>query len=163
MRTSTQAQTVANGALPLRIVVRRPPLGVRFAVQHGPTANAELVPPTHTTADAITFEFAVRVRAPTLREPIRLLGPFVQGAVGARFVYVNSGQLAADAASCWTRRAKVWLAGITREQIGAVLACPGAMLHAEVEGRAGDGGPVCASTSVLGGWHVVMSDAMPDA
>jgi len=139
----------------LHLLVRHPPAGVRFAVQRGPTAACDLVPPVYATIDWLSFEIVVRLGPPRRAGPYRFLGPFVHGSPDARFVYLNSGQAAGDPDSCWMRRAKVWLEDITAEQIDAVLAEPGAILEAEVDGSGRDGGPVCASTRVVGrSWRV---------
>ncbi len=152
---SIKPRKVADAEIPLRIIVRRPPPGERFAIQRGPTATAELIPAAKAASDSLSFEITVRLGAPRGRDRIRFLGPFVHGSPEARFVYVNSGQLAGNPKSCWTRRAKVWLADITREQVEAVLKDPNAVLEAEIEGTARDGGPVCASTRVIGGaWRL---------
>lgn len=155
-------KTETVGELPLRLIVRRPPAGVRFAMQRGPTATAELVAPVRTGVDSLSFELTVRIGDPRRGAPLRLLGPYVHGSPSARFLYVNSGQLAGDPESCWCRRAKVWLEGITTEQVRAVLAEPGTMLEAHIEGTGGDGGPTCASTHVLGaGWRLVRRAPAP--
>lgn len=138
--------------LPLRITVKRPPADVVFAVQRG---RAELLPPSTATADALTFHLSVRVARAADGSP-NFLGSYAQGTPAERFVYVNSGKRAGDAASCWDRRAKVRLAGpVDWPLIDRVLAQPGAVLAATITGTSGDGGPVCASTPVLGGWTVV--------
>jgi len=142
-------------ALPIRIVVRRPPPGVPFAMQRGPTATAELVPPVQVTTDSLSFELTLRLGPPLRGTQLRFLGPYAHGPPESRFLYVNSGQLAGDPTSCWSRRAKVWLRGITAEQVRAVLSNEGTVLEAEIEGAGRDGGPVCASTNVLGeGWRL---------
>lgn len=149
------ARSATDHEIPLRLIVRRPPPGVRFAMQYGPTAIADLVPPANATSDSLTFEITVRLGAPRGGELLRFLGPFVHGSPGARFLYVNSGQLAGDPDSCWNRRAKVWLEDITAAQVEAVIEGPGGVLEAEVPGTGTDGGPVCASTHVQGrGWRV---------
>jgi hypothetical protein len=147
-------QGKSDQPIPLRIVVRRPPSGVRFALQRGLTRAAELVPPARVDGDSISFEMTVRLGDPRGAAKLRFLGPYVHGAPDSRFLYINSGQLAGDPASCWSRRAKVWLKAITADQVEAVLRKKGAVLEAEIEGTARDGGPVCASTNVLGEWRV---------
>ncbi len=147
-------KTKTDQELPLRIIVRRPPKGVRFAIQRGPTATAELVPPVHTTMDSLSFEIMVRLGTPRRGALLRFLGPYVHGSPEARFLYLNSGQSAGDLGSCWIRRAKVWLKDIAPEQVRAVLADHGAVLESEIEGTGRDGGPVCASTHLIGdGWR----------
>src|SRR6185436_5985427 len=136
----------------LRIVVVRPPRGVRFRVQRG---RGALVPPTHEAADRLSFDFTLRVGTPQADGRPNLLGEFAQGRPHARFVYVNSGQRADQPDSSWDRRAKVPLGGITKAQIDAVLSMRGACLEASIQGTAPDGGPVCAAVLLLDpGWHV---------
>jgi hypothetical protein len=86
--------------LRLRITVVSPPPGVRFQLQRG---KLELEPAVPTSKTAMTFEFDVRVGKRPTGDP-NFLGPFVQGPPAGRFVYVNSGTLAGQADSCWTRR-----------------------------------------------------------
>lgn len=139
--------------LPLRITVLRPPPDVVFRLQRGRT---DLVAPTRATEDEITFDLSVRVGARSPGGEPNFLGPFAQGRPADRFVYVNSGTYAGQADSCWSRRAKVPLSGITRELIDDALATPDGCLEARIEGTAKDGGPVCASVRPLdGGWKVV--------
>lgn len=136
--------------LPMRIVVFEPPGGIAFAVQRG---RFELLPPARTGPDRIEFEFPLIVAEP-VGQPPRFTGEYSQGPASARFVYVNSGTLAGEAVSCWTRRAKVSLIGITPQQVAEVLATPGAVLEVRIHGRAKDGGPACASVPLLEPWTV---------
>lgn len=139
--------------LPLRIILVHPPQGVTFCVQRG---KADLLPPSQISDDTLTFDLTVRVGAPQANGMPNLLGPFTQGTVADRFVYVNAGTLAGQLDSPWTRRIKVKLAGITQAMIEEVLATPGALLEARIQGTAKDGGPVAASVPLLGaGWQVV--------
>ena len=137
----------------LRIVVVSPRAGAALAVQLG---RDGLLPPSHTTAEAVTFDLTLELvpgkaggGGPTLR------GAAAQGPPAARFVYVNAGRRAGDLASSWDRRAKVSLAGITAATLAAWQASPGAVLEARIAGTARDGGPACASVPLLdGGWQV---------
>src|SRR5260370_454248 len=94
----------------LRIIVLEPPAGVLFAVQSG---KENLLDPRSKTARKIVFEFPIRIRNDRPDGSPNFLGPFAQGPVTTRFVYVNSGTIAGEAESRWTRRAKIPLAGIT--------------------------------------------------
>jgi Family of unknown function (DUF5990) len=141
-------------SISLRIIVRSPPHGVRFALQRGPTATAELVPPTRVSGDSLVFEMPVRLGAPRRGAKLRFLGPYVHGTPDSRFLYINSGEAADDPGSCWSRRAKVWLKAITSDQVEAMLEKDGGVLEAEIEGTGKDGGPVCASTNIIGEWRV---------
>ena len=87
-------------------------------------------------------------------EPV-FLGPAAQGSVTDRFVYVNSGTMAGQAGSPWTRRAKVKLAGIDLKMVEAARR-DGHCLEARIAGTGRDGGPSCATVRPLGGgWRVV--------
>ena len=52
---------------------------------------------------------------------------------------LQRGRAELVAASCWSRRAKVSLAGVTADLVHAVVAQPQACLEATIPGRAGDG------------------------
>ena len=137
--------------LPLRITLVNPPKGVMFAVQR---AKAELETPSIARGEILSFNFAVRVGNREDERP-NFLGPFVQGPRGGRFVYVNSGTLAGQADSCWTRRAKVGLMEIGWDLVDHVLAQTSRLLEAKIAGKAGDGGPACATVRLLGdGWTI---------
>jgi hypothetical protein len=149
----------ASGAqeLPLRVTVLRPPPQVKFALQYGRT---ELVAPSHMSSTEISFDLRLRIGARRPNGRPTLLGPAAQGPPDARFVYVNSGTRAGQPNSCWDRRAKVPLTGITWTLIEAALAVPGAALEARIQGSAGDGGPACATVPILEpGWHLVPAAA----
>ncbi len=139
--------------VPIRIILVQPPNGVRFAVQRG---KDDLLPPSHTDDTTITFDFTVRVGQPQPNGAPNLLGPFTQGPVADRFVYVNAGTSAGDPTSPWTRRIKVKLAGITQVMIETVQTMPGKVIEGRIAGQAKDGGPAAASVPLLGdGWQVV--------
>lgn len=132
----------ADPELSLRIVVRRPPRGVEFAVQRGASA---LLPPSNATPDSLHFDFTVRLGATADGNAPRFLGEYTQGPASARFVYVNSGRRAGQRSSAWDRRAKIPLTGITTTLIEDALKMREPRLATEIEGAAPDGGPVFAS------------------
>ena len=137
--------------LRLRIVVLQPPPHVSFAVQEG---RSTLLPPTVIEEDRIAFLFGVRVgrRAPG-NDP-NFLGAFMQGPRRGRFVYVNSGKRAGQTDSCWDRRAKIPLGGITWSLVESAMARPRGVLEARIAGTGRDGGPVCGSVGLVGRWKV---------
>jgi len=133
----------------LRIVVVDPPAGIRFAVQRG---KNELLEPRSAKGELI-FEFPIRVRNDGAEGSPNFLGPYAQGPRDARFVYVNSGTMAGEPASPWTRRAKIPLGGITWAMIGKAKA--GSVIEAKIAGTGRDGGPACATVPLLDrGWKV---------
>jgi hypothetical protein len=149
---------VEKQEIPCRIRVVGPPQGVDFRLQRG---KAELVAPSQVTDGELVFDLTARVGQGRDGEP-NLLGPFVQGPVGGRFVYVNSGTCAGQLHSCWTRRAKVPLGGITAAMIADLAADPSSVAEARIVGTGRDGGPACATVPLLdGGWRVVPSGGDP--
>jgi hypothetical protein len=142
-----------TGDLRIRITVEHPPTGVAIQVQRG---RDGLLPPTQVNRESISFDLVVRVDAsPRTPGRLRFLGEFAQGPAEARFVYVNSGARAGQSGSCWDRRAKVALTGITPTQVRRVLADQQMVLEARIWGTARDGGPMCGSVPLLGdGWTV---------
>lgn len=139
-------------SLTLRIVVHNPVSGVALRMQRG---RHELVAPVRESTSAVEFELDVE---PTMRSDgsIVMKGPEVQGPPAARFVYVNAGSYAGMPPSPWSRRAKIPLRHITPSLVNAARKQPRAVLVAEIEGRARDGGPAAATVPLLGdGWRVV--------
>lgn len=126
----------------LRILVVDPPADVRFAVQRG---RSELLEPSATQRGVIQFDLSLRLGPPRPDEPVNFVGEFAQGPPADRFVYINSGTLAGEAGSCWTRRAKLKLGAIPPQLVEAALSGSGGILEARVTGTMADGGPVCAS------------------
>lgn len=138
--------------IPIRVTLLRPPAGVAFAMQRG---RAGLLPPTRQAADALSFDVTLRVGGDLASGRPNFLGEFAHGTPADRFVYVTVGASAGQAGSPWKRRAKIKLAGITRAMVSAVLASPGAVLEARIEGTGRDGTPACATVPLLdGGWRV---------
>lgn len=135
--------------IPVRIIVQDPLPGVAMLVQKG---KDELLGPTTASADALTFDLTITVDL-TPNAPPNFLGKFAQGPKHQRFIYVNSGAQAGQHNTTWSRRAKVSLMTITAEQI-TELVSSGGRFEAAIHGRSRDGGPVCASVPVIGGWKV---------
>ena len=135
--------------LALRIVWLDPLPGVHHAVQSG---KKDLVPATHSTSRELVFDLSVRVRDDRPDGQPNFLGPFAQGPRDARFVYVNSGTYAAQTDTCWSRRAKIPLTGITWQLIDEAA---GGVLVARIPGIGGDGGPTCATVRNFTGWSPV--------
>ena len=136
--------------LPIRITVLQVPSGVAFAIQRG---KQELLPPSRSKDGSLIFDLSVRVSERNGGGSPNVLGPYAQGKPDDRFIYLNSGTMAGQADSCFTRRAKIKTGGITWKLVKQALA-DGATLEAQIEGRAGDGGPCCATVPLLGCWKI---------
>ncbi len=133
----------------LRVTVVKPPAGVRFGIQSG---RNELLGCVVSTGADLTFE--VMLKAGFREGQVRFSGSAAQGPAAARFLYVCSGVPAGQPDSCWSRRAKVPLSGITWAMIELAGAEVG-VLETRIQGIARDGGPACASVPLLDdGWQV---------
>ena len=138
--------------IPLRVTVLRTPPDVRFAMQRG---KSERLAPTRCGAATLTFDLNVRIAERRGGGAPNVLGPYAHGTPDDRFLYLCSGTAAGQLNTPWTRRAKIKTGGITWPLVHAVLACNGAFLEVQIEGRARDGGPCCASVALLeGGWRL---------
>ena len=134
--------------VPLRVIVHKPPPSVRFALQTEPNI---LLDPVRTPKARLVFETDAKVTTDKVGA-LRLTGPSVYGPPDARFLYVNSGRRAGEAESCWDRRAKVMLAiapSLLRQAIQQR-----AILVAEIDGLAKDGGPCCATVPFRRAWRL---------
>jgi Family of unknown function (DUF5990) len=138
-------------SLPLRITLIKPPPSVPLRLQRG---KNDLVPPSSAAGDKVSFDFIVSIANDQSDGPPNFRGPFVQGPSGGRFIYINSGTYAGQSDSCWSRRAKVPLSGISWDLIEATLSKSSAVLEARIAGTAKDGGPACATVQLLEGWKV---------
>jgi hypothetical protein len=146
-------------SLPLRITLIKPLPGVPFCLQQG---KADLVPPSSDSGEILYFDFTVNIINDRTDGPPKFRGPFVQGPPGGRFIYINSGTYAGQSDSCWSRRAKIPLSGITWDLIEEALSKSSAILEARIAGAAGDGGPACATVRLLeGGWKLQYTAQKP--
>ena len=133
--------STSTNSLNMRVGVLSPPAGVLFAMQQG---KSELRAPTSADANEIWFEFTLRIDASLADGSINFLGELTQGPRADRFLYINSGVRAAQATSCWDRRAKLKLAFVPQELL-ARAAKSGGAIEARFPGTAADGGPTCAT------------------
>ncbi|MGH1543137.1 MAG: DUF5990 family protein, partial [Arenicella sp.] len=114
----------------------------------------ELVDYVLSDGNDIIFIFSLRVKHSKNGSP-NFLGEYAQGPVKGRFVYICSGEYAGQKGTQWARRAKVHLSDISWSQIEEAQFDPTKRLVAYFEATAKDGGPSCASVSLLGtGWEV---------
>jgi len=137
--------------LPIRIVVADPVPGLAIVLQRGQAAKVELIPPTSRSTDEVAFDLEVTVdgRLPDGRP--RLLGPYVQGPPGGRFVYLCVGKYAGQPGSDWAGRVKAPLGDLGWAAIEALA--PGKRLVGRFPGRSPKGGPALASVRLLPpGW-----------
>jgi Family of unknown function (DUF5990) len=143
----TPAETLA-----LRITVVDPPPKILWALQLG---QEELVKPSVSADNRISFDLTVEVVADSSPAGFRLRGPAVQGRPGGRFVYLRMGAYAGQAGATAGWRAKIGLEGITHQLIMQAKAKRSGVLEVKFAGTAPKGGPACATVPLLGaGWQV---------
>lgn len=134
----------------LRIVLEHPPKGVDFGLQKGRGSAYETTQKQRSDGKDLTFEFTPVIKDNVSDAMTALSGPFVQGRPGERFVYIDIGTFAGQVDSCWSRRLKIPLAGITMKMVRA-----GNALEARVPGTGRDGSPSCATVKDFEGWKLV--------
>ena len=138
-----------------RIVLEKPPVGVDFGLQKGRGCDYETVQTQRSTGDDLIFEFTPKIKVDRNEAMPNIRGPFVQGPASERFVYLDIGTCAGQQDSCWSRRLKVPLSGITWQMIDRALAEPKMCFEARVPGIGKDGGPNCATVKPFDGWKVI--------
>jgi hypothetical protein len=140
--------------LGLRIVLEKPPAGVDFGLQKGRGRAYETIQKQTSQAKDLYFEFTVQVKAGSNADMPTFLGPLVQGPPSERFVYIDIGTYAGQTNSCWSRRLKIPLSGITRVMIDRLVDDSQAVIEARVPGTGRDGGPTCGTVKPFSGWKL---------
>ena len=143
--------------LRLRIVLEKPPAGVDYGLQSGKGSDYETIQTQRSSGEDLQFEFEVRVKEGRRSGDPNFLGPFVQGPSGERFVYIDIGTYAGQIGTCWSRRLKIPLKGITAQTIASVTEDRNAVLETRVPGTGKDGGPSCATVKPFQGWRLARS------
>ena len=129
-----------NSELTLRVILASPPAGVDFGLQKGKGIPYETIQKQRSTGKDLSFEFTVGLKVGP-----DFTGPLVHGPRDERFIYIDIGTAAGQVDSCWSRRLKIPLRGITTVMTNR-------MLEARVPGTARDGGPNCATVKPFDGW-----------
>ena len=138
----------------LRIFLETPPAGVDFGLQKGRGNDYETIQTQRSRGKDLVFEFSVRAKESKDGAP-NFLGSFVQGPTGERFVYIDIGTSAGQTGTCWSRRLKIPLRGITWPMIEEVLSDSKSLLETRVPGTGRDGSPTCATPKPFSGWKAV--------
>lgn len=138
----------------LRIVLVAPPVGVDFGIQEGNGSNYKTIQKQRSKSADLSFEFTVTINDNRDDGLPNFLGPLTQGPVTGRFIYIDIGKLAGQADSCWERRIKVPLGGITWDSIEKASIDPKLILEARLPGTGKDGGPSCATVKPVDGWKL---------
>lgn len=136
----------------LRIVLIAPPAGVDFGIQEGKGSDYITIHKQRSKDADLTFEFTVTIKDNRDDGLPNFLGPLAQGPTTGRFIYIDIGKSAGQFDSCWERRIKVPLVGITWDMIEK--ASRKLVLEARLPGTGKDGGPSCATVKPTDGWKV---------
>ena len=141
-----------NTDLPLRIILESPTVGVDYGLQEGKGNNYTTVQKKRSDGKDVIFEFKVKYKT-VAGSPI-FLGPFAQGSVSDRFIYVDIGTMAGQKDSAWTRRIKIPLTSITNEMVQHFLPGAGMVIEAVIPGKGKGGGPNCGTIKPFDGWKL---------
>lgn len=136
------------------ITLEQPPAGVDYGLQKGSGSNYETVQKQRSVSKDLHFEFTVSVRRREDSSTPDFRGPFVQGPVNERFVYIDIGTYAGQSDSVWGRRLKIPLYGISFETIDKLSPDTKLALETRVPGTGKDNGPNCGTVKPFSGWQV---------
>ena len=142
-----------NQELPIRIILERPPTGVDFGIQKGNGNEYETIQKQRSNNTDLSFEFKISVKEGQTSLP-DFKGPYVQGPLNERFIYIDIGTCAGQIDSVWSRRLKIPLRDISSETVKRLLTDSSFILETKVPGTGKDGGPNCATVKPFGGWHI---------
>jgi len=136
------------------IILEQPPAGVDYGLQKGSGSNYETVQKQRSVSKDLHFEFTASVRRREDSSAPDFRGPFVQGPVNERFVYIDIGTYAGQSDSVWGRRLKIPLYGISFETIDKLSPDTKLALETRVPGTGKDNGPNCGTVKPFSGWQV---------
>ena len=148
-------QTKSEIAVPIRIILVAPPTGVDFGIQEGKGNDYKTIQVQRSKTNDLQFECSITVKGNRADGPPNFVGSVVQGPPMGRFIYIDIGKSAGQLGSCWQRRIKIPLQGITWELIDSLVDAPKRLLQATIPGTGKDGGPSCATVKPIDGWKVV--------
>ncbi len=137
----------------LKIILENPTPGVDYGLQEGKGTDFKTIQTKRGNGENLEFEFSVRVKIADDNIPV-FLGSYAQGPVNERFIYIDIGKFAGQKDSCWDRRLKIPLTGITSEMIQQALSGSRCKIEAVVAGAGKDGGPNCGTVKPFTGWKL---------
>ena len=143
-----------NQQLTFKIILQSPPPAIDFGLQKGSGNTYETIQVQQFSGKDMEFEFPVTVKINAEGVP-NFLGPFVQGPILQRFIYIDIGTYAGQKNTTWSRRLKIPLSGITLNTINEALADQQKILATKVPGTGKDKGPNCATVKPFDGWQIV--------
>jgi hypothetical protein len=139
--------------LTLRIVLEKPVPGVDYGLQDGKATAFKTIQTKRAGNEDLEFECSVKVKFNNNHTPV-FLGPFAQGPAKERFIYIDIGKFAGQKDSCWDRRLKIPLTGITSKMVQKALSFSTSKMETIVPGAGKDGGPNCGAVKPFNGWKL---------
>jgi len=148
-------QAKSEITVPIQVILIAPPVGIDFGVQEGKGNEYKTIQVQRSKATELRFDCWITAKNNIADGPPNFVGTVVQGPSTGRFIYITIGKSAGQIDSCWQRRIKIPLQGITWEMIDSVVDAPKRLLQASIPGTGKDGGPSCATVKPIDGWKVV--------
>jgi hypothetical protein len=148
-------ESKSQNVVPLRIILVSPPPGVDFGIQEGKGNDYTTISVQRSQVGNLALECTINRKGDRQDGPPNFAGAVAQGPPSGRFIYIDIGKSAGQFDSCWQRRIKIPLEGITWEMIDLVLEKPNRIIEATIPGTGKDGGPICATVRPIDGWKVV--------
>ncbi len=142
-----------DSELTLRIVQEKPTPGVDYGLQEGKGTDFKTIQTKRGNGGNLEFECSVKVKFSDNNTPV-FLGSYAQGPSNERFIYIDIGTFAGQKDSCWNRRLKIPLSGITSEVIQQALSGSSCKIEAVVPGAGKGGGPNCGTVKPFNGWKI---------
>jgi len=139
----------------IQIVLEAPPPEVDFGLQLGKGKDYETVQKQRSEGKDLYFRCSLTAKNNRADGLPNFVGPLTQGPPTARFIYVDVGQFAGQRESCWSRRMKIPLTGISWEMLKKAAKDEKVILEARLRGAGRDGGPACGTVRPAEGWKLV--------
>jgi len=139
--------------IPLHITLQKPPAGVNFALQKGHANICEAMQIQHSGTDDLYFSLPVTLKGDQQKDALPdFKGPFVQGPLNGRFIYITIG-VRTGQGGAWSGRLKIPLTGVAWTLVDEVAKNPQSGLRTTVPGTGKKGMPNCATVKPFDGWH----------
>jgi hypothetical protein len=136
----------------LKIILLSPPPGIDYGLQKGSGSNYEAIQKQRSGSGDLSFQFSIETKGDRVKDQVPdFRGPFVQGPINGRFIYIDIGALAGQEGQlAW--RLKIPLTGISWQMLEQISSDSLAYLETRVPGTHKNGGPNCATVKPFEGW-----------
>jgi len=131
--------------LALRIIILAPPVGIAYGLQNGSGAVYKTEQLQLSTGDDLLFSLNISVKQGKDGQP-DFKGPYIQGPVAERFIYIGIGSYAGVAHGVCNGRLKIPLRGISWQMVDS------GTIEARVEGKGKNDTVAYATPKPFAGW-----------